>query len=491
MHDMTDGSGDLPRPRSRSAEQSGAGDVLVFQSDHDVFRLIGGIGRGAGWADVVIVRPSDEPLVDRAWRTGALVRSVSSNPVRIVGPYWARFAAIVPVGHAHLAVFGGEGSLSPSDAVLVSAAADIVAATHHVSAEKLLADELEVVHAIRALTAYRPENVRDTARHIAVAVARALSCDVAAIQVGNGAARQLEVVKLVQDEVDPDPRHAGPEAGPFLAEAAHLAAPRVEQTVPPQPRIWTEEIVSRMTLPIGVDNRLGALALGHAVARPRGFTMLCQRIGRALADSADMLLTQAIAREQLAAEHALLRRASSTDPLTGVGNRIAWEDAVTHLRNAPPAERTQYAVLSIDLDDLKSINDRYGHQTGDSVIRAAANLLRGSLRAGDVVTRVGGDEFLVLLPNADEAATRAVRKRIARSLDSWRVTEHGLKPELSVGWALSDDDLHTAISKADDRMYAAKRRRRARLGSHAKAEKGPVLSTAGGNDVIGRSPSRT
>jgi diguanylate cyclase (GGDEF)-like protein len=267
-------------------------------------------------------------------------------------------------------------------------------------------------------------------------------------------------VRLGQDEVDSDPRHAGPEAAQFLTDAAHLSAPTVEQTVAPVPRIWAEEIVSRMTLPIGADHPLGALALGHAAGRPRGFTMLCQRIGRALADSADMLLTQAIAREQLAAEHALLRRASSSDPLTGVGNRIGWDDAVAELRNAPPGARRTYAVLSVDLDDLKSINDRYGHQTGDTVIRAAANLLRGCVRLGDVVARVGGDEFLVLLPDADEGAARAVRRRIARSLEAWRVTEHGLKPELSVGWAVASEDVFAAITQADSRMYAAKRRRR-------------------------------
>jgi diguanylate cyclase (GGDEF)-like protein len=449
-------------PRRSGADPTGAADILVFQADQDCFRLIGGIGRGAGWADVVVVRASDEPLVDRAWRTGVLVRCASTHPTRIVGPYWARHAAVVPVGQDHLAVFGGQGPLSPSDAALVSAAADIVAVTQDVPAEKLLADELEVVHAVRALTAYRPENVRDTARHIAIAAARALSCDVAAIQVGNGTARQLEVIKMTEDEVDPDPIHAGPQAAEFLGDATRLSGPTVEQTVSPEPRIWAEEVVSRMTLPIGSDQRLGALTLGHAARRPRGFTMLCQRIGRALADSADMLLSQAIAREQLSAEHALLRHATALDPLTGVGNRIAWDDAVTRLLNSQTADQRTFAVLSVDLDDLKSINDRYGHQSGDTVIRAAANLLRGSVRLGDVVARVGGDEFLVLLPNADETAARAVRRRIARSLDAWRVTEHGLKPGLSVGWAVGEDDLHAAISKADARMYAAKRRGRGR-----------------------------
>jgi diguanylate cyclase (GGDEF)-like protein len=434
----------------------------VFLVEQDTLRLIGGIGRGAGWADVVVVRAADEPLVDRAWRTGALVRSTSADSIRVVGPYWARHAAVVPVGQDHVAVFGGQGPLSPSDAVLVSAAADIVAVTQDVPAQKLLADELEVVHAVRLLTAYRPENVRDTARHIAIAAARALSCDVAVIQVGHGTARQLEVIKVTEDAVDADPRHAGPAAADFLGEAARRSGPTVEQSVSPDPRIWAEEVVSRMTLPIGTDQRIGALSLGHAAHRPRGFTMLCQRIGRALADSADMLLSQAIAREQLSAEHALLRRASALDPLTGVGNRIAWDVAATELRNAAASDGRTFAVLSVDLDDLKSVNDRYGHQAGDTVIRAAANLLRGSVREGDVVARVGGDEFLVLLPQADEAAARAVRRRIAGNLDAWRVTEHGLKPALSVGWAVGDDDLHQLISKADARMYAAKRRDRRR-----------------------------
>ena len=144
-----------------------------------------------------------------------------------------------------------------------------------------------------------------------------------------------------------------------------------------------------MTLPIGPEFDLGALALGHAQGHERGFTSLCQRIGRALAQSAEPLLNQAIAHELLTAERHSFQRATVTDPLTGIGNRAAWEATLM----APPRVMSQgaYAVVSADLDGLKYINDHYGHGAGDAVIRGAADMLLSALRASDVLCRVGGD----------------------------------------------------------------------------------------------------
>jgi diguanylate cyclase (GGDEF)-like protein len=434
-------------------------DVLVFQADESTFRLIGGSGRGAGWADVVSVRMQDEPIARKSWQSGSLLRVASDDPVRVVGPYWSRHAAVIPMGQEHLVVLGSTRPITTADAVLVRQAAHILSTTQDVSAEKLLADELEVVHAVRALTAYRPETVRDTARHIALIAASALSCDVAAVQVQDGDRSEMAVIQLVDGDpgVDRDPAVAGPDASTFLTRAAHLSAALVEQDVGPDPRVWIPTVVSRLTLPIGGAERIGAITLGHAIERPRGFTSLCQRVGRALAESADLLLSQAILRERLGAEYDLLRQASSIDPLTGVGNRKHWDDAVAAFLRG---ERAGCGVLSVDLDGLKAVNDRYGHAVGDAVISGAANLLRASIRDSDTLARVGGDEFLVLLPGADEATTRRVVRRIARHLKDRRVSEHALTPAMSVGWATCPDgDVPAALIKADGRMYAAKRRR--------------------------------
>src|SRR5205085_10999230 len=147
-----------------------------------------------------------------------------------------------------------------SDASFVAAAARAVAETGEASAEKLLADELEVVHAVRALVDYQPTSVRETARHIATVAARALSCDVAAVHVRTPMESTLDIIQLGGDAVDTDPRHAGRDAEPFLVAAATGGHPIVEQTVGPDPEVWTDKVVSRLTLPIGQNAGFGALS---------------------------------------------------------------------------------------------------------------------------------------------------------------------------------------------------------------------------------------
>ena len=171
-------------------------DVLVFEQRSEGARLIGGTGRGAGWAEIVEFAAADEPLASRAWNSGMPVRVAGGVPTRIVGPYWAAHAIVVPLGQDHLVVFGSSAPIAVSDATAVRMAAQAVAGISSVPAEKLLADELEVVHALRALMAYRPETVSDTARHIASVAARALSCEVGAVQVWSRDATTLEVHPL-------------------------------------------------------------------------------------------------------------------------------------------------------------------------------------------------------------------------------------------------------------------------------------------------------
>jgi diguanylate cyclase (GGDEF)-like protein len=454
--DRLENSTDMTTRLADPPDRARAEDVMVFEARPDGFRLIGGKGRGAGWADIVEIRLADNPTFAQAWKRAMPVRVSSAMPTHVVGPYWATDAVLVPVGHAHLVVFGGPSVRKVSDAVLVGEAAHAVASTGSVSAEKLLADELELVHAMRELTTYQPTDLRETARHIATVAARALSCDVAAVRVQSGERATLEVVRLGSGEgVDADPQMAGRDAGEFLEAAAAMTDAVVEQTVGPDPEVWKQQVVSRMTLPIGPEFDLGALALGHAQGHERGFTSLCQRIGRALAQSAEQLLNQAIAHEQLTAERHSFQRATLTDPLTGIGNRAAWEAALV----APPRATASgaYAVISADLDGLKYINDHYGHGAGDAVIRGAADMLLSTLRAGDVLCRVGGDEFLALLPDVDATAVREVVRRIERAMASWRLTEHGLMPRLSLGWAVFDGDWPQTVRAADRRMYSVKR----------------------------------
>src|SRR3954454_18986228 len=180
-----------------------------------------------------------------------------------------------------------------------------------------------------------------------------------------------------------------------------------------------------------------------------------------------------------------LRREALEDPLTGLANRRALHRELTPLlgdgepsapdvepgsadnpaREAPEDEdQPSWAVLYVDLDNFKSINDEYGHRIGDAVLVAVARRLAGITRDADLTARVGGDEFVVLLriTNADEVA--AARSRVRRSLARpLRIEGQALKLSASVGYALPrrEDSAVGLLDRADAAMYEQKQRRRA------------------------------
>jgi len=169
--------------RSPHASTPPTDDVLVFEHRDSGFTLVGGSGRGAGWAGIVDLDLADAGLVGAAWRRGTAERISGSEPAQVAGPYYARNAVAVPVGRKHVVVFGSTEPIATRDTELVERAAHAVTEGHGASADKLLADELEVVQALRSLTAYQPLTVRDTARHIATVAGQAMSCEVAVIRI--------------------------------------------------------------------------------------------------------------------------------------------------------------------------------------------------------------------------------------------------------------------------------------------------------------------
>ncbi len=443
-----------PRRHPRTSSTDTIDDVLVFEQTERGFSLRGGTGRGAGWAGIVDVEAGPGSLVGRAWQGGTLVRHTSDEATQIVGPYYARHAIAVPVGERHVVVLGSDRAIDLLDGDALKFAAATVDRTQGLPADKLLADELELVHALRALMAYRAETVADTLRHIASVAAMALSCEVALIRLDGDEDPIVEAVNFAGEALLVDTRLEA-----WLSKGRLGDKPRLEQQADSGTWPFGVDVASHLTVPIGQHPRLGALAVGHARSRPRGFTALCQRIGRAVAEAAELLITQAIAREQLAAERDLLARISGTDALTGIANRRAWDEAAVELARMP--EPLVASVLSCDLDGLKLANDRFGHVAGDALIRATANLLNSCVRQGDLVARTGGDEFSILLKDADGAAAREVRSRIRRAERRWRVTEYGLAPRLSIGLAeIMDGDVEAARTRADKRMFENKRRRR-------------------------------
>ena len=156
-----------------------------------------------------------------------------------------------------------------------------------------------------------------------------------------------------------------------------------------------------------------------------------------------------------------LRRAVGCDHLTGLANRRALFDAceleLQRWRRAP----RPLSVVLIDADHFKRINDEFGHAAGDAVLRHLAAGMSATFRALDVVARLGGEEFVVLLPGCDEASAMAVAQRLCDSIAAQAVTVDGgqVRCTISIGVAKMDDAIDSVdalIERADRAMYAAK-----------------------------------
>lgn len=146
---------------------------------------------------------------------------------------------------------------------------------------------------------------------------------------------------------------------------------------------------------------------------------------------------------------------SSRDTLTGVYNRTYFEEQMGRLRD----ERgVPVSILVMDIDGLKAVNDSLGHQAGDQLLRMAASALSASFRGEDIIARIGGDEFSVILPDMDETGMHRSIERVMRHLDEINQGLEDFTVRLSVGGAtaLPLDDIDEVFKRADQMMYHRK-----------------------------------
>ena len=149
---------------------------------------------------------------------------------------------------------------------------------------------------------------------------------------------------------------------------------------------------------------------------------------------------------------------SSTDGLTRLPNHTAWLEAVEREFDRSRREGHPSAVLMLDLDHFKQINDAHGHPAGDEVLRGVSEVLREALRLHDMPGRYGGEEFGVLLPGSDAAAAEAIAERIRKKIE-WASFAGAVRVTTSIGCAaLEPSDPHPGawVARADRALYAAK-----------------------------------
>src|SRR3954453_9138377 len=160
------------------------------------------------------------------------------------------------------------------------------------------------------------------------------------------------------------------------------------------------------------------------------------------------------------------RHRSTLDPLTGLFNRNALEQRLSELDGQPcdPTRGNSHAFLLCDLDHFKRVNDQFGHAVGDAVLQDVAYTMRATLRAGDSIYRVGGEEILVILPAAGHEDAIEIAERLCVAVRERR--PNGVTVSLSIGVAVAEPDVvdtDDLLARADASLYAAKPSGRARI----------------------------
>lgn len=187
--------------------------------------------------------------------------------------------------------------------------------------------------------------------------------------------------------------------------------------------------------------------------------LLSGPISWSLARQADRI---ARLNSELSGAYAQMKALAETDHLTGLANRATFLNAAERLQ-----ARHQGRILIIDLDHFKAINDTHGHAVGDHVLRSVAQTLKRCTRSADLVGRIGGEEFAVFLPGADDQAAAACAEAIRAGIEQVMIFDRNYGPiQITASIGISGQgsaNLSDAVQAADMAMYRAKRAGRNRV----------------------------
>jgi len=194
------------------------------------------------------------------------------------------------------------------------------------------------------------------------------------------------------------------------------------------------------------------------------FTQRVDFMGEFSAAFNAMTLQLKEAREQLEEANRISELRADTDGLTGLYNHVYLMRTLESEIERSTRYTAPLSIMMLDLDFFKKVNDTFGHQAGDSVLKKVSELIRLSLRNVDTSGRYGGEEFMLILPNTDHGGAMELAERIRRQIESTSFTPADLAITISGGVAtLEGQKMAELIQQADTRLYEAKRSGRNRV----------------------------
>ena len=212
----------------------------------------------------------------------------------------------------------------------------------------------------------------------------------------------------------------------------------------------SRQIRANLCVPVAFQEDVLAVLNVDAFTRDDAFGSRSVALAEALAQHVAVIVRQA-------QDRAALARSALTDPLTGLGNREAFNQTLARELQRAQRHGEPFAVAMLDLDRFKELNDALGHQAGDRALATVADALRSVVRASDAVFRWGGDEFAVVMPMLAPTAGQTAAARLVEAIAALDVQGHRLNASVGLAnYPADGEDADTLLRRADDLMYAIK-----------------------------------
>ncbi len=233
---------------------------------------------------------------------------------------------------------------------------------------------------------------------------------------------------------------------------------------------WLPEIAKRQLAPVVMLTGSGTeeVAVQALQEGAVGYLSKNNLSQEKLVNTIDAALDKWTRLQQARADKEELERLANFDSLTGLYNRQAILGKLRELVNRTKRYKEEFSLSMLDIDHFKKVNDRYGHLTGDEVLEKIATLIRQNIRNTDVAGRYGGEEFIIILPQANLSSALVVAERIRIVIENAEMKDSAENVfAITVSQGLSGwepgEDVHSLISRADEALYTAKENGRNRV----------------------------